>query len=255
VTDPKRLIDENNLGATLLASARSDAPWRSARDRTAAALGLAASTAAVTSASATAGATGVDGAVRVGADVAGKSTSTATWIKIVGGVLVVGALAGGAYVATGGSSAKHSAATSVPAPPTTVRAQETESVATSGLPADAIARRLPAPQSGAEQYRSKAHHASPDPAAESALARELRLLDAARSALDRHDVADALATLDRYERAFPSGTLRTEASMLRVEALLARGDGVEARKLARDLLAQDPLGPHARRLRTIADSP
>jgi hypothetical protein len=41
--------------------------------------------------------------------------------------------------------------------------------------------------------------------------------------------------------------------VLRTEALLARGDSAAARRLARDLLARDPSGPHAQRLRTIAE--
>jgi uncharacterized protein HemY len=42
--------------------------------------------------------------------------------------------------------------------------------------------------------------------------------------------------------------------VLRVEALLARGDRPAARTLAEALLARDPSGPHARRLRTLAES-
>jgi hypothetical protein len=101
---------------------------------------------------------------------------------------------------------------------------------------------------------------APRPSAEassqgSSLARELRLLDTARSALGRGDIAAVLATLDRYERAFPGGKLRTEGAMLRVDALLARGDVMAARALARDLLSRDPSGPHARRLRTLLENP
>jgi hypothetical protein len=87
----------------------------------------------------------------------------------------------------------------------------------------------------------------------SPLAQELRSLDEARSALAQGDAPGALTLLDRHDRTFPTGPLRTEARMLRVEALLARGDRASARRLATDLLARDPSGPHARRLRTIAD--
>jgi hypothetical protein len=80
-------------------------------------------------------------------------------------------------------------------------------------------------------------------------------LEAARAALVRSDAAAALAALDRYDRSFPGGALRTEATMLRVEALLARGDTKAAQDLARGLLALDPAGPHARRLRTLLQNP
>lgn len=89
-------------------------------------------------------------------------------------------------------------------------------------------------------------------ALESPLTRELRSLDEARRALDQGNASGALAALDRHDRAFPAGTLQTEADILRTEALLARGDTVAARALASELLARDPSGPHARRLASIA---
>ncbi|HSO39574.1 MAG TPA: hypothetical protein VLT33_43910, partial [Labilithrix sp.] len=91
------------------------------------------------------------------------------------------------------------------------------------------------------------------PTVETPLARELRSLDEARSALGRGDASGALAELDRHDRAFPSGSLRTEARVLRAEVLLARGDRAAAQRIAAELLARDPSGPHARRLRTIAE--
>jgi hypothetical protein len=107
-----------------------------------------------------------------------------------------------------------------------------------------------------EGARVSANSSAPSTApTESPLARELRLLDDARSALGRGDASGALAALDRHDRAFPAGALRTEANVMRAEALLARGDRAAARKLASDLLARDPSGPAAKRLRTIADAP
>src|SRR5262249_31861381 len=88
---------------------------------------------------------------------------------------------------------------------------------------------------------------------ESQLSRELRAIDTARAALNRGDANGALSAVDQYERTFPNGSLRMEANVVRVEALLARGDKAAARKLARDLLARDPSGPQSRRLQSIAD--
>jgi hypothetical protein len=93
------------------------------------------------------------------------------------------------------------------------------------------------------------------PPAETQLTKELRALDVARSALNRGDANACLAELDKHDRAFPTGQLRMDAAILRVEALLARGDSARAKKLASDLLAQQPNGPSAQRLRTIADGP
>jgi hypothetical protein len=93
------------------------------------------------------------------------------------------------------------------------------------------------------------------PSSETPLARELRALDSARSALARGDAAGALAELDRHDRAFPTGPLRTEAAVLRAEALVAHGETARAKRIAQDLLARDPNGPFARRLKTIADAP
>lgn len=95
-------------------------------------------------------------------------------------------------------------------------------------------------------------------ASESPVARELRALDVAKAALERRDADGALRALEMYDRTFAAqggGMLRTEANVLRVEALLVRGDTAEARRLASELLARDPGGPHARRLRTIAAQP
>ena len=119
--------------------------------------------------------------------------------------------------------------------------------------AKAATRAVTTPPSAASTSTSTSTASSTPP--DSPLARELRSLDGARSSLGRGDAAGALAELDRHDRAFPAGSLRTEAKMLRVEALLARGDRASARRLATELLARDPSGPHARRLRTIADAP
>jgi hypothetical protein len=261
VTDPKRLVDEGGLGATLLAAACSDTPGRSARDRAAVAVGLAVSIAAATSASSTAGA-GVVGAVGSGGGAVAKSASAAAWIKLAAGVLIAAALAGGAMVAADRHKAPRPAAVSAPPPVATTTVHASEMARPSSdetpfheTPLATTPRRTPA-QGGADPGRTKAAiYQSAEAPLESPLARELRSLDDARSALDRHEIADALADLDRYERTFPTGTLRTEASLLRVESLLARGDGPDARRLARELLAQDPSGPHARRLRTIVENP
>jgi hypothetical protein len=101
--------------------------------------------------------------------------------------------------------------------------------------------------------QSPAPAPAPQPPKESALSREMRSLDGAKALLERGDAQGTLAALDRHDREFPGGSLRMESAMLRVEALLAKGDESGAKARARDLLAKDPNGPHSKRLRTIVD--
>jgi hypothetical protein len=73
----------------------------------------------------------------------------------------------------------------------------------------------------------------------------MRLLDAARRALADHDPRGALSTLSSYERAFPNGALRPEASVLKVRALLAVGDRAGAAALAQRVIENAPRSEHA----------
>jgi hypothetical protein len=92
-----------------------------------------------------------------------------------------------------------------------------------GVSAGARARRTAA--------ASVASTASP-----STLIDEVRQLDRVRSALRRRDGAEALASLEHYERTFAAGELRLEARVLRVTADFAAGHERTARLLARELL-------------------
>jgi hypothetical protein len=89
----------------------------------------------------------------------------------------------------------------------------------------------------------------PDPAAD--LAREVELLDAARRAVASGNPGRALATLDAYERQFAHPHLRPEASLVRLEAMLALGRNDEASRFGRSLLEGQPDGPYARRIRSL----
>jgi TolA-binding protein len=77
------------------------------------------------------------------------------------------------------------------------------------------------------------------------LADEMRLLDAARRVLASGEPRSALASLDNYERAFPSGALRPEASVLKVRALLAAGERASAEALAQRIILRAPRSEHA----------
>ena len=77
------------------------------------------------------------------------------------------------------------------------------------------------------------------------------MLDAAISALHRHDARAALTALDAYDRQFPSGTLAPEAAAARIEAIVAIGDAAHARDLAAQFLAAHGSSPLAQRVRDL----
>lgn len=81
------------------------------------------------------------------------------------------------------------------------------------------------------------------------LAAELADLDKARQKIRAGDSAGALAQLDTYAKNHPKGTLATEATLLRVEALVGAGRRDEARTVAAPLLERrDMAGDRARKL-------
>lgn len=89
---------------------------------------------------------------------------------------------------------------------------------------------------------------------EASLAREVALVEAARSALARGDAGAALRSLDAHDREMPSGALMPEARVLRIEALVkAGGEGNTARAnaLGDAFLAASPGGAQARRVKTV----
>jgi hypothetical protein len=81
------------------------------------------------------------------------------------------------------------------------------------------------------------------------LAGEVALVQQAARALAGGEPAVALAVLEAYQGRYPSGVLREEAGLLRVQALAGSGDRERARALARRILDEDPHGVLAPRLR------
>lgn len=98
---------------------------------------------------------------------------------------------------------------------------------------------------GATSNPRKAPHAAVKPA----LAAELAALKAAKVSLADGDAASALKLVNDYRRAFPSGRLGQEASVLEVEALLKLGERDKAERLAEPLLSGQSL--YAARLRSL----
>jgi hypothetical protein len=84
---------------------------------------------------------------------------------------------------------------------------------------------------------------------DAALGEEVSLLRAARRALDGGDAVGALTLLDRYARAYPSGTMQEESLATRALTLCALGHVVAAKDAARRLEAVAPRSPHLARVR------
>jgi hypothetical protein len=82
------------------------------------------------------------------------------------------------------------------------------------------------------------------------VAREVAALDAAQRALVDGDPGSALRTLAALER-MPQRSLAPEATVLRVRALLAQGNIVEARRVAEKFCVAAPTSPQAGVLRAL----
>jgi outer membrane protein assembly factor BamD (BamD/ComL family) len=83
---------------------------------------------------------------------------------------------------------------------------------------------------------------------------QVAAIDRARAALERGDAAECLAKLASYDRSFPDGMLSQEATLLRVQALVQRGDRVAARDVAARFIASHPASPHEQRIRRLLET-
>jgi hypothetical protein len=86
------------------------------------------------------------------------------------------------------------------------------------------------------------------------LSPELVSLDLARRAIADREPARALDILDDYGTRFAEGALRSEATMLRIEALVAAGRRPDATRLGAAVLASAPDSPYAARVRSLIGS-
>jgi outer membrane protein assembly factor BamD (BamD/ComL family) len=76
-------------------------------------------------------------------------------------------------------------------------------------------------------------------------------LEQAHAALAARDADRALLALDRYRAKFPGGRLASEETVLRIQALLARGDRDGANALANGFFAAHPDSSYADRVRDL----
>jgi TolA-binding protein len=170
-------------------------------------------------------------------------------------------------VVAGGTAAVVSQAPSRTDEPAATNARPTASapVTTPGKPArSAPSEELPTispadlPAASATTATTAAPTAPParsaTPAHDETLAAEIALFDRVRAAVGANEPDRALGLLDDYERRFPAGAFRQEAEVVRVQALLQKGDRAAANRAGERFLAAHPTSPHAARLRAMLHS-
>ena len=152
-----------------------------------------------------------------------------------------------------------------PAPGPSVPQTEPTAIAAAQLPPSAP---IPAPQAtprptptganepplGTFQPLTAAPSSASVPTHTSDLDSEVALLDSARSALKRDDPNTALTWLDRHAR-LGAPALAAEATLLRVQALIAAGRGSEARTVARRAVGSANTSAYAQRLNKLVGLP
>jgi hypothetical protein len=262
---PLRESSTDDFAREVLQSAFLDEPPRHALRRTALWLGVgeAAATTLATS-SALGAAPALTGAL---ATKASGSLAALAVLKWLGAGALVGAVTAGGIEYT-----THAAAPAAPrdavAAPATRPAQAVPAVVTPAaavpdepatpkpLASTADRARAAAPPRARTPSATEASRESADPRVPRvprapALELEIGQIDRARAALARGSPEAALAELDAYERRRKTLVLDREAMVLRIDALLGKGEREAAAALARAYVAAHPNDPHARRLRAL----
>jgi hypothetical protein len=260
--DPERLLDH---GATseelrLLRAGVVEEPGVEGKKRLAAALGLgvgawsATSTASAATKAASEGAasTSVASAIGAGTKLGGK------WLIVLAGGISVSAVT---LVATlgGPDSSTESARVHAPstAPAPVASAASKEPAAEEATEQAALEPALPseAPKSAPSSRRGTT--SAPSTSADAAsIAREIALLDEARTLVARGQSSAALGALSNYRKEFSRGVLRQEATLLQIEALAKSGNLAAAREIGQRFLREHPRTPHEKRVRALlGDAP
>ena len=195
--------------------------------------------------------------VAVGVAGASSSLAGAATAKLIGSKLGLFAAAGVAVsVAAGGLVLTRSSEPA--AKPQTVQAQVQPARTATPVrtPAEDPPAAVEAPPTE-EAPAAPVRPAKPGKSAKtpSVLQEELARLDSASTLLRSGAAAEALAALDRYERDFPSGKLRMESAVLRIEALARAGQAQRARTLADAFLKRHSASVLATRVRRYATPP
>jgi len=271
--DPTRLVngEAEPFEAELLRAGECDAMPQQSRNAIFGALGLTGGAIVdlpFQSDVGTATTSAMNGGSSVGANLSGATTAAAgpgtlsatkaalslLGAGIVGGVSIWGAvqLAQPADAPT----AVNAGSANVVAPPAVIEAIEVDDAAevsaTDGAERATSVEALPQVEEPVEAKQERA--VKPRKAivnSEGALTQELSVVDGARSALQQNQPSLALRRLNDYDRRFPKGKLRSEATMLRIEALVAKGDQASAARIGKAVLKASPKGPYSRRIRSL----
>jgi hypothetical protein len=237
MTEPRRLTEDgvDSLQKQLLNAGRSYRASSQTRLRTAAALGIGVVPLVATS------------------KAAASSLAVSPFAKIATVGLVATGASFLAYQAFTPKAPEPSVAPSVqvaisnPAPAPVAPAPEPEKPASPAVVANEV---TPEPT---EQPPVVTNAPAPvQPRSSDALSAELARLDGARKKLSAGQATAALDTLDAYGREFPRGSLRLEASVLRIEALAKAGRTTEARDRAKRFLSAHPNSVLAARVKRYA---
>jgi hypothetical protein len=177
-----------------------------------------------------------------------KATAAKSVLSSSGSIAVIGAVSALALLFGARSLLRTDATEVEPRSPQPVSAEERRFA-----PAPSVHVVAPAVEPNiAEASEPKFAEAKPSARLPSAsLADELRAIEEARSASARHEHALALRLLDGYAQRFPKQSLRSEATLLRIESLAASGATDAARELGKSFLTKHPNGPYARRVRSL----
>jgi hypothetical protein len=240
--EPIRTPEE--LASDLFEVGRDERPTTASRDEARAALGL--SVVAIPH-GATAQAAG-----------AGKGSAFVLWKTV--GLALVGGIAIG-FLASRGVTARNEEPVAG-----AVASVDTRPAAPPAVASNApIAEATPTPASAAPpaitSVAPKATGTLPAPAPTTAeiapdtLASELKSLEETRARLAAGDPTGALAKLSVYEKSFPRGALRNEATVLRIEALVKAGRRDEAKALGETYLRSHATDVNGQRVRRLLDAP
>lgn len=230
MSDPRRLLDDgaSDFEARLLRAGRVDAP--SAHNRRRIMVGL-----------------GLGGLLSTTAVTTGAHASIKGWLTAAGGG-TLGALAIWAGVEAWGPA---DAPVNTPAVTVQVKAPAPLRAREVAPPVEVVAP-VEAPVVAPPVAPERAVKPAPT---EADLSGELGMLEEARRALSAKNYGVALTTLDAYTQKYPRRKMGSEATVLRIETLVAKGDAATARELGRSFLRAQPRSPYAKRVRSLIGEP
>lgn len=261
MNEPRRLSQSGGVAQRLLDSASIDRPSVAARRRAEIFAGTASSFSRTAS---------VDSGVRRSRG-GGVAKTLVTWACIGAAASVAIAFGASALLDGGGKSAASPPASAVPmaelqpapvpppARPSDIKPEPDSAVHIAATPAQPAAKPLgsivpwvPSPAQAPAPSPEPVAAGTPQPARPSSASfDEVREIQAAREAVSRGDNSGAIATLNQYDQTHPTGALKAESTVLRVQALSNSGKTNEARQLANEFTGKNPTHPLTQQLRAV----